>query len=75
MKEDMLQETEEQFRRHGRVVRKEDCTIARKFAERNPQVKWGRVRPGSTWTECMQRGHLDYEIASTGSSRGVENTS
>jgi hypothetical protein len=55
MKRDVLQETEEQqLRWRGYVVRTEDCRIAGKVAEWNPQGKMRYGTPGSTWKDGIK---------------------
>jgi hypothetical protein len=55
MKEDILQETEEQqLRWCGDIMRMEDCRIARQVAEWNPQGKWRHGGPVSTWKDGIR---------------------
>jgi hypothetical protein len=66
IKEDILQETEEQqWRWYGHVMRMEECRIARQVAEWNPQRKSKRGRSVSTWKDgirnSMQRRNLKVE--------------
>jgi hypothetical protein len=66
MKEDILQETEEQqLRWYGHFMRTEDCKIGRKVVEWNPQGKRRRGGPAVTWKDgfrdSTQRRNLKDE--------------
>jgi hypothetical protein len=63
MKEDILQEIEEQqLKWYGHVMRMEDCRIAGQVAEWNPQGRRRHSRPVNMWKggirESMQRRKL-----------------
>jgi hypothetical protein len=69
LKKDTLQEIEEQqLRWSGRVMRMEDCRIARRVAEWNPQGTRRRDGPVNTWKDgirdSMQIGNLRDEECS-----------
>jgi hypothetical protein len=74
LKKDILQETEQLLRWYGRVMRMEDCRIARQVAEWNPQGKRRRDRPVSTWkdgiTEVCKEGTSGMKNVSIVSSGG-----
>jgi hypothetical protein len=55
MKEDILQETEEQqLSWRGHVMRMVDCRIARQVAEWSSQGKRRRGRPVNTWEDGIR---------------------